>query len=437
MTATALPRIDMRTSRAIHERRTVRTFEDRAIADEPLERIIDAARWAPSAGNEQPVRLIVLRRDPDRDTLRGLQAIAWESKRVSSYWVAMFRPSGVREYVQDLQTTPLAIGVVADPERSGAHAGDRDGHVIAAAMAIQNMKLQVHAEGLGAVLYTHWIEEKAKMLLDVPRTWSFVGLLCLGVPVHIDSKERRAALHRKSLRQLAFIDRFGAAHAWPQPAAPREELDVVESIRRRRSIRVFGDEPVDDATVALLLEAARWAPSAGNFQPWRFVVVRERERREQLQRAADLAVEANPGLGLRGEPRVDLLRAPLVIAITADPHKIGPHVHGEMTHLIGASLAAQNLWLQAAAIGLGAVLVRQLVHDVARAALSVPADEDLVGVMALGAPAEAPEAPARVAVADLAREHGFDGHAGEDPGIAPLPAVWRSERGIFEDGRRE
>ena len=429
--------IDLRTSRAIRDRRTARTFDEAPVAEDALARILDAARWAPSAGNAQPVRLVVLRRAADRATLRALEAIAQESKRISSYWVAMFRPSGVREYVQDLGSTPVAIGVVADPARSGAHAGARDGHLVAAAAAIQNMKLQVHAEGLGAVLYTHWIEEKAKMLLDVPRTWSFVGLLCLGVPIRLETKERRAATHRKSLQQIAFADRFGATSAWPAPLEPRDELDVADAIRARRSVRRFGDAPLDKAIVALLLESARWAPSAGNFQPWRFVVVRDRAAREKLQRAADLAREANAGLGIAGEPAVDLAGAPLVVAITADPQKVGPHVHGEMTHVIGASLAVQNLWLQATAVGLGAVLVRQLASDLARAALGVPAGEDLVGIMAIGEPAETPPAPPRIAIDEFARDHGYDGRAGEDPGIAPLPAVWRSERGIYEDGRRE
>jgi 5,6-dimethylbenzimidazole synthase len=274
------------------------------------------------------------------------------------------------------------------------------------------------------------------MLLDVPRTWTFVGLLCLGRPVHLDTKERRAALHRKPLEQIAFVDRFGNARAWPPPSVARDELDVADAIRLRRAVRRFTDAPIDDATLAALLEAARWAPSAGNFQPWRFVVVRDRAVRESLQRAADLAREANAGLGLAGEPPVDLVRAPAVVAVTADPQKGGPHVHGESTHIVGAALATQNLWLQAAALGLGAVLVRQLVADVARAALGVPGDEDLVGLMAIGEPDESPSPPPRIAADELAREHGFAGHAGEDPGIAPLPTLWRYERGIFEGRER-
>lgn len=426
--------LDLRTSRAIAERRTARTFRETPVTGAQLERVLEAARWAPSAGNEQPLRLVVLRGETDRATLHALHAIAQESKRISAYWVAMFRPTGVREYVQDLEATPIAIAICADPSRSGAHVGAEQGHLFAAGAAIQNMKLRLHSEGLGAVLYTHFIEEKVKMLLDVPRTWNFIGLLCLGDPIHLDTRERRAGRHRKPLEQLAFVDAFGNAHAWPPPAAA-DELDIATAIRARRSVRAFTDAPVDEPTVSRLLEAGRWAPSAGNFQPWRFIVVRDPATRERLQRAADLARESGAGLGLRGEPASDLVRAPLVVAVTADPQKVGPHVHGETTHLIGAALAVENLWLQATALGLGAVFVRQVVTDLARAALRVPPDETLAGLLVAGTPAESPAPPSRESLTELASEHGFNGTPGEDPGIAPLPAVWRSERGIFEAAR--
>lgn len=432
MTVSAPP--DLRASRVIRERRTTRTFRDEQVDAAALARILEAARWAPSAGNRQPVRLIVLTPE-DRPTLRALHDIAQESKRISSYWVSMFRPSGVREYVQDLEATPVAIGICADPSRPGGHVGDRDGHVIAAGAAIQNMKLRLHAEGLGAVLYTHWIEEKVKMLLDIPRTWNFVGLLCLGSPMWLDTKERRAALHRKALPQVAFLDRFGASARWPAPAE-RDELAIGDAILRRRAVRRFTDAPLDDGIAARLLEAGRWAPSAGNFQPWRFVVVRDRAVRARLQHAADLAREVNRALDLEGEPPLDIAGAPLVVATTADPRKGGPHIHGESTHLIGAALAMENMWLQATALGLGAVLVRQVVEDLARAALAIPPDEGFVGLLCAGEPAEDPAAPARAPLDAFVASHGFNGKPGEDPGIAPLPARWRSERGIYEESAR-
>lgn len=53
----------------------------------------------------------------------------------------------------------------------------------------------------------------------------------------------------------------------------------------------------------------------------------------------------------------DWTRVPLAVALIADPAKGGPHIHGEATYVIGGGLAAQNMWLMAHALGLGATLV--------------------------------------------------------------------------------
>jgi nitroreductase len=61
-------------------------------------------------------------------------------------------------------------------------------------------------------------------------------------------------------------------------------LEALEAIRTRRSIRQYTDTPVSDGVVTALLEAAMAAPSAGNEQPWHFVVVRDRTMLEQIGR---------------------------------------------------------------------------------------------------------------------------------------------------------
>jgi len=59
-------------------------------------------------------------------------------------------------------------------------------------------------------------------------------------------------------------------------------MDLAEALRTNPSIRDFTDEPVDDATVAELLELARFAPSGGNRQPWHVAVVGDRALRRRL-----------------------------------------------------------------------------------------------------------------------------------------------------------
>ena len=62
---------------------------------------------------------------------------------------------------------------------------------------------------------------------------------------------------------------------------------MVEAIKGRRSIRTFeGGEDVSKETVEGLIDAARWAPSAGNIQPWEFIIVRRSELKKKLAEAA-------------------------------------------------------------------------------------------------------------------------------------------------------
>src|SRR6476646_3660696 len=67
--------------------------------------------------------------------------------------------------------------------------------------------------------------------------------------------------------------------------------DVWEVMSTARTIRRFTDEPVDDATLARCLDAARWAPSGANAQGWRFVVLRSPEQRAVVAQAAAQALE--------------------------------------------------------------------------------------------------------------------------------------------------
>lgn len=63
-------------------------------------------------------------------------------------------------------------------------------------------------------------------------------------------------------------------------------MDILETIRCRRSIRAFSGRPVDNKMLDLVLEAAQWAPSAGNIQPWEVVIVRKRETKAEIAKAA-------------------------------------------------------------------------------------------------------------------------------------------------------
>jgi nitroreductase len=110
--------------------------------------------------------------------------------------------------------------------------------------------------------------------------------------------------------------------------------DLIKIIFSRRSIRKYTGEPVSEADIQTLLEAAMAAPSASNNKPWHFVVVTERE-------TLDALAEAHPYGKM-------LAQAPLCIAVCGDP---GISAYWEQD----CSAAAENLLVAVAALGLGAV----------------------------------------------------------------------------------
>jgi len=194
-----------RLAELMRTRRAVRRFEDRAVPDEVVHEILEAGRWAPSPANLQPTRFIWVK---DRAVKERLQALARESKELSSYWDPGFAPGGKSALVNDL-LRPAVIAVVSDPAKSLTNVHYDNGFEWAAAMSIYAMWLRAHSLGLGAVFVQHWIVEKAKRILNVPLRWTFLGTFTVGYAAEAPSMERLR------LDELVSVDRF--------PGAPRVE----------------------------------------------------------------------------------------------------------------------------------------------------------------------------------------------------------------------
>src|SRR5262249_34984255 len=160
--------------------------------------ILRAGQWAPSAGNFQPIRFIVLR-EPER--LARLEALARESVEISAHWFPRYR-TGVSEH-PDWTRVPLAIALIADPTKGGPHIHGEATHVIAGGLTAQNMWLMARALGLSTSLVTHWIEEKVKVLVECPRAWDLVGVMPFGYAAGSPERTRRA------LADLVYQDTFG------------------------------------------------------------------------------------------------------------------------------------------------------------------------------------------------------------------------------------
>ncbi|MFH1038608.1 MAG: nitroreductase family protein [PVC group bacterium] len=149
-------------------------------------------------------------------------------------------------------------------------------------------------------------------------------------------------------------------------------MDVYEAIRRRKSVRSFQKREVEEEVLNRLLEAARLAPSAKNFQEWRFVVVRDPETRGKLSQAA------------RGQTFV--AEAPVVLACCAETDG---HVMtcGQLCYPIDVAIAVDHITLCAAAEGLGTCWIGAFFEDRAREILHIPPEVRIVALLPIGYPA--------------------------------------------------
>jgi nitroreductase len=150
-------------------------------------------------------------------------------------------------------------------------------------------------------------------------------------------------------------------------------MDVLEVIKKRRSIRNYLDKPVEEEKHANVLEAARLSPSAVNFQPWDLIVVRGKTAREKL---------------LKAYTRNWLANAPVIIVVCASPEKAWRRSDGEEFWKIDAAIAIQSMVLAATAEGLGTCWIGAFDEKKAVDALGVPANVRVVAMTPLGYPAE-------------------------------------------------
>ncbi len=154
-------------------------------------------------------------------------------------------------------------------------------------------------------------------------------------------------------------------------------MDFWEVIERRYSLRDFDpSRDVAPKDVEKILQAAIRAPSAGNMQPWFFVVVREEKKKEALGRAA---------LDQRF-----IARAPVVVVVCADPGRSATRYGGRGVNLYclqDTAAATENLLLAAVASGLGGCWVGAFHEEEAARALDLPSHLRPVAIVPLGYPA--------------------------------------------------
>ena len=162
-------------------------------------------------------------------------------------------------------------------------------------------------------------------------------------------------------------------------------MEVLDAILTRRSVRNYKAEPVEEEKLSRVLEAARYAPSAQNRQPWRFIVVRDSEVKKRIRSCykRDWFLNTEP---------------PVIIVACAVPDEAwvkqgrdyGEELFGDYWK-VDVTLAMQNLIIAATAEGLGTCFIGGFNEHCLREVLGIPANMRVVAMTPLGYANEEPE----------------------------------------------
>ncbi len=164
-------------------------------------------------------------------------------------------------------------------------------------------------------------------------------------------------------------------------------MSILDTIKSRRSVRDFTNEEIPESAIEALVDALRWAPSAGNLQSRKFYFVFNEEVRNKLAQT-----------GLKQDFVSFIARAPLVVVACAD-HQIASRYGVRGIHLYciqDTAASVQNLLLAAHELGLGACWVGAFKVDKVREILNLPDNLIPVAIVPVGYPARIPKAPDRV-----------------------------------------
>ena len=170
-------------------------------------------------------------------------------------------------------------------------------------------------------------------------------------------------------------------------------MSVLEVIETRRSVRKYKPEEIPDGDLKKILTAAQLAPSAGNKQPWRFVVVRDPERKRALAEAARNQMWlADAGV--------------IVAALAMDPND--PEVYAKWSER-DVMTAVEHMVLASWSMGYGTCWIGAFYQDKVKELLDIPEEMTVINLLPIGVPDQTPEARARKPLDELFHAEKYGG----------------------------
>jgi len=163
-------------------------------------------------------------------------------------------------------------------------------------------------------------------------------------------------------------------------------MNVMEAIKSRYSVRKYKEKTVEEEKLNKILEAGRLAPSAGNRQEWRYVVVTDKQKIQRLMVAA------------KNQRFVG--KAPVIIAACAETDN---HVMacGQLCYPIDVAISVDHITLAAVEEGLGTCWVGAFYEDQVKDILDIPEKIRVVQLLTLGYPDDLPKPKRRISLDEI------------------------------------
>jgi nitroreductase len=151
---------------------------------------------------------------------------------------------------------------------------------------------------------------------------------------------------------------------------------VLEAIKKRKSVRSYQQKEIPRDILHEIMEAARLAPSASNRQPWKFVIVQDKELKRRVMEASLLHNRVQPFI---------TEASAIIVGCATSVSNVMPN--GIPSHYVDLSIALEHISLQAAELGLGTCWIGAFDQGKVQEILNIPEDITIVCLMTLGYPA--------------------------------------------------
>ena len=186
-------------------RHTVRSYAKTPVEPEKLEKILDAGRWAPTAVNAQPQRILVLDTRENLEKVREFCTFDWKQKYVD---LAKESDTADHKSIVLYYGAPTVLFICYDDTVCWTHpeSGEQSGMTDATIVAT-HMMLEATSLGLGSAWISYFDKDKARELLHLPASWQPVCMLYLGYPAEDFKPNTKLGGHRKPLNETCFYNK--------------------------------------------------------------------------------------------------------------------------------------------------------------------------------------------------------------------------------------